>query len=96
MGCTRKLACKLAGVSESQFYLWLSTGRAAIDRNSAEKDDKKYISFVGDIERAEGVSAMRALSRIQQCIEGEDSRVALDSAKLLLERRHGYSKEEKG
>lgn len=95
MGCTRKLACKLAGVSESQFYLWLQTGRAAIDRDSTEKEDKKFIDFAGEIERAEGISAMRALSRVQACIDGDDDRVALEAAKFMLERRHGYSKEEK-
>ena len=83
LGCTRAIACKFAGMSESVLYDWLARGRQA--KSGA------YFDFYGDFQRAEAMSAIRSLSTLHAAMQEGDIRAAM----FLLERRHGYTREEK-
>ena len=83
LGCTRAIACKYAGMSESVLYDWLARGRQA--KSGA------YCDFYGEFARAEAMSAIRSLSCLHNAMSEGDVRAAM----FLLERRHGYTREEK-
>ena len=83
LGCTRAIACKYAGISESILYEWLKRGR--------EAKSGQFLDFYGEFQRAEAMSAIRSLSCLHTAMNDGDVRAAM----FLLERRHGYTKEEK-
>ena len=70
-------------MSESVLYDWLARGRQA--KSGA------YFDFYGDFQRAEAMSAIRSLSTLHAAMQEGDIRAAM----FLLERRHGYTREEK-
>tara|TARA_R110000824_G_scaffold19663_1_gene75650 strand:+ start:104 stop:535 length:432 start_codon:yes stop_codon:yes gene_type:complete len=80
LGCTKRLACKYAGISETVLYDWLSRGRGA--------ENEEFITFLEDFNKAEAMSALRSLGTLNQAMKAGDIRAAM----FLLERRHGYNK----
>lgn len=83
LGCTRAITCKYAGIAESVLYDWLARGRVA--KSGA------FFDFYGDFQRAEAMSAIRSLSTLHAAMQEGDIRAAM----FLLERRHGYTREDK-
>jgi transposase-like protein len=86
LGCTRAIACKYAGISESILYDWMKRGR--------EAKSGAYFDFYGEMQRAEAMSAIRALSTLHTAMS-DGGTEAVRAASFLLERRHGYNKQEK-
>ena len=86
LGCTRAIACKYAGISESILYDWLKRGR--------EAKSGQFADFFGDFQRAEAMSAIRALSTLHTAMS-DGGHEAVKAAAFLLERRHGYNRQEK-
>jgi hypothetical protein len=83
LGCTRAITCKYAGIAESVLYDWLARGRVA--------KSGPYFDFFGEFQRAEALSAIRSLSTLHNAMQEGDIRAAM----FLLERRHGYTREDK-
>ncbi len=81
LGLTNKLAAAYAGIGESTYYLWLQQGRDG---------DPAKLELLESLKKAEAQSAAQALATIK--------RAAMDgnwtSAAWLLERRHGYRREQ--
>lgn len=81
LGLSNKLAAQYAGVSESTFYAWRQRGQAG---------EPEYLELLESIKRAEAQSAAQCLAVIKRAAhEGNWT-----SAAWLLERRHGYRKEQ--
>ena len=83
LGCTRAITCKYAGIAESVLYDWLARGRVA--------KTGQFFDFYGDFQRAEAMSAIRSLSALHSAMQDGDVRAAM----FLLERRHGYTREDR-
>lgn len=81
LGMTNKLAAQYAGVSESTFYAWRQKGRAG---------EPEYLELLESIKRAEAQSAAHCLAVIKKAAQEGN----WTSAAWLLERRHGFRKEQ--
>ncbi len=86
LGCTRAIACKYAGISESILYDWLKRG--------SEAKSGQFADFSGEFQRAEAMSAIRALSTLHTAMS-DGGHESIKAATFLLERRHGYTREER-
>ena len=81
LGLSNKLAAQYAGVSESTFYAWRQRGQAG---------EPAYLELLESIKRAEAESAAHCLAVIKRAAQDGN----WTSAAWLLERRHGYRKEQ--
>jgi transposase len=81
LGLSNKLAAQYAGVSESTFYAWRQRGQAG---------EPEYLELLESIKRAEAQSAAQCLAVIKKAAHDGN----WTSAAWLLERRHGYRKEQ--
>lgn len=81
LGLSNKLAAQYAGVSESTFYAWRQRGQAG---------EPGYLELLESIKRAEAESAAHCLAVIKKAAQDGN----WTSAAWLLERRHGYRKEQ--
>ena len=81
LGMTNKLAAQYAGVSESTFYSWRQRGVAG---------DPEYLELLESLKRAEAESAAHCLAVIKKSAQEGN----WTSAAWLLERRHGFRKEQ--
>lgn len=81
LGLSNKLAAQYAGVSESTFYAWRQRGQAG---------EPAYLELLESIKRAEAESAAHCLAVIKDAAQQGN----WTSAAWLLERRHGYRKEQ--
>ena len=81
LGLSNKLAAQYAGVSESTFYAWRPRGQAG---------EPGYLELLESIKRAEAESAAHCLAVIKKAAQDGN----WTSAAWLLERRHGYRKEQ--
>ncbi len=81
LGLSNKLAAQYAGVSESTFYAWRQRGQAG---------EEGYLELLESLKRAEAESAAHCLSVIKDAAQQGN----WTSAAWLLERRHGYRKEQ--
>ena len=86
LGCTREIVAKYAGISETTLYDWLSRGR--------EAKSGQFADFFEAFQRAEAMSAIRALSTLHSAM-GEGGHEAVKAATFLLERRHGFTNKER-
>jgi transposase len=81
LGMTNKLAAQYAGVSESTFYAWRQRGQAG---------EPEFLELLESIKRAEAQSAAHCLAVIKKAAQEGN----WTSAAWLLERRHGFRKEQ--
>ena len=81
LGLSNKLAAQYAGVSESTFYAWRQRGQAG---------EEGYLELLESLKRAEAESAAHCLAVIKRAAQDGN----WTSAAWLLERRHGYRKEQ--
>ncbi len=79
-GATIELAAGAIGISRRTWYRWMQRG---------EDGEKPYSRFYSAVRQAEGESAMAALEHINQASAGD-----WKAAAWLLERRHGYTREQ--
>jgi hypothetical protein len=87
LGATRAIMAQYIGVSEPTFYRWMSTGR--------DSGTQPYRELYERVKAAEGECAVQSLALIKKAAMGGKGRPgSWQAAAWLLERRHGYRKDD--
>jgi len=79
-GSTYRMACNIAGIHESTFYMWMKKGQTA--------PHGKFVDFRRDVLQAEAANGDRMLALIQ-----DHATKDWKCAAWVLERRHGFVKD---
>ena len=79
-GSSYRMACNIAGINESTFYMWMKKGQTA--------PHGKFVDFRRDVLQAESENGDRMLALIQ-----DHAIKDWKAAAWILERRHGFVKD---
>lgn len=84
---TIRMACAMAGISESGFHKWQSKGRGLLDEyenmEDIPKKDQIYVELVEQVQRAIQLSCLPAIDSVMKAIKQGD----VKAAERLLARR---------